>query len=248
MIWIGTSGWVYPHWQGRFYPTSMRAEEQLTFYAQRFPTVEINRSFYRQPDREQFAAWSRQALAAHPGFCFATKASRYLTHLKKLLDTERGIERLMEAVSGLGAALGPILFQLPPHWRANAERLERFVAALPPNHAYAFEFRDPSWYAPEILRILEQTGCAVVIPVAGDDPTPRSLPHIGPFAYIRFHWGAHGAGFSDDELRFWASRMAEDSAHGRDAYIYFNNDTEGHAITDAERMRALLEGRVPLAR
>ncbi len=245
MIWIGTSGWVYPHWQGRFYPSDLRPAEQLAYYARHFPTVEINRNFYHQPGRAQFAEWARQARAVHPDFCFAVKASRYLTHLKKLLDTDRGISRLMEAVGGLGTTLGPLLFQLPPHWRANAERLERFVAALPPGHAYAFEFRDPSWYQPAIFRILERAGCALVIPIAGDDPTPRSLPMLGPFAYLRFHFGARGTGFGDDELRLWADHIEAESANNRDVYAYFNNDPDGHAIFDAERLHALLEGRVP---
>ncbi len=247
MIWIGTSGWAYPHWQGPFYPADLRPSEQLTYYARHFPTVEINRSFYRQPSREQFARCASQVQAVNPQFCFAVKASRYLTHLKKLLDTDRGISRLMDAVGGLGTALGPLLFQLPPHWRANAERLRRFVAALPPGHAYAFEFRESSWYQPDIFRILEDAGCALVIPIAGVDPTPRSLPTLGPFAYLRFHFGAHGTGFADDELRFWADRLAAEASDHRDAYVFFNNDPDGHAIVDAERLHTLLEGRVRLA-
>lgn len=247
MIWIGTSGWVYPHWRDRFYPSDLQVEEQLAFYARHFPTVEINRSFYRQPDRKQFEAWAQQALTVHPGFCFAVKASRYLTHLKKLLDADRGIARLMDAVAGLGEALGPILFQLPPHWHANAERLERFIAALPSGHAYAFEFREPDWYQADILHILEHSGCALVIPIAGDDPTPRSLPSPGPFAYFRFHQGAHGTGFGDDELHSWADRIAAETANKRDVYAYFNNDPDGHAVTDAKRLRELLQGRAPLA-
>jgi uncharacterized protein YecE (DUF72 family) len=246
MIWIGTSGWVYPHWRGRYYPPDLRVEEQLTFYAGHFPTVEINRSFYRQPDRTQFTAWARQALAVHPGFRFAVKASRYLTHLKKLLDTDRGISRLMDAVAGLGTALGPLLFQLPPHWHANAERLERFIAALPLGHAYAFEFREPSWYQPDTLHILERSACALVIPIAGADLTPRALPSPGPFAYYRFHYGVQGTGFGDDELRFWADHIAA-VKNKRDVYAYFNNDPDGHAVADAERLRALLEGKVSLA-
>jgi uncharacterized protein YecE (DUF72 family) len=247
MIWIGTSGWVFPHWQGRFYPPELPEAELLAYYARHFSTVEINRSFYRQPSREQFAAWARQAVAVHPGFRFAVKASRYLTHLKKLLDTGSGISRLMDAVGGLGAALGPLLFQLPPRWHSNAERLERFIAALPSGYLYAFEFREPSWYQPDILRILEHHGCALVIPIAGSDQAPRSLPTLGPFAYLRFHWGAHGTGFGDEELRFWAERMTTMAAAGRDVYAYFNNDPDGHAIADAQRLRSLLEGKVALA-
>ena len=118
MIWIGTSGWVYPHWVERFYPPDLPAQDQLAYYAQHFPTVEINRSFYRLPTRDQFRSWAEQT-AAHPGFLFAVKASRYITHLKKLRDVDEALDRFIDAVAGLGKQLGPCLYQLPPHWRAD---------------------------------------------------------------------------------------------------------------------------------
>src|SRR5215469_18585401 len=121
MIWIGTSGWVYPHWAGRFYPTDLHEHDWLTYYARYFSTVEINRSFYRLPTNEQFHAWARQRVS-HPAFLFAVKASRYITHLKKLKDPQEAITRLMASAHGLGEHLGPFLYQLPPNWRANPQR------------------------------------------------------------------------------------------------------------------------------
>ncbi len=239
MILIGTSGWVYPHWEGRFYPSELPAREWLRFYARHFPTVEINRSYYRLPTREQFATWVRQA-DDDPGFVFAVKASRYLTHMKKLRQPRESLDRLIAAADGLGARLGPFLYQLPPHWRADAPRLADFLAAVPKDYRAAIEFRDPSWYRPEILRLLEDAGVALVEVVGGALPTPPSAPPIGPFRYVRFHSGAHSIGVSDEELLPWAERLAADARRRRDAYVYFNNDPEGHAILDAQRLMALL--------
>ncbi|QBD78927.1 DUF72 domain-containing protein [Ktedonosporobacter rubrisoli] len=244
MIRIGTSGWVYPHWVGSFYPPELAASEYLAYYARHFPTVEINRSFYRLPTREQFCTW-REQLWEHPGFCCAVKASRYITHMKKLQNVEEGVSRLYTAAQGLGELLGPFLYQLPPHWHANPSRLAQFVASLPPHHLAAFEVRDATWFQgenPEQLRsILDKTGLALAIAVGGSCPTPLDLPTIGSFDYVRFHHGAHSIGLSEDELNFWARRLARASSHGRDLYIYFNNDPHGYAIRNAQRLRELLQ-------
>ena len=242
MIWIGTSGWVYPHWNGRFYPLDLPARDQLTYYARYFPTVEINRSFYRLPTREQFRAWTEQ-IAAYPDFLFAVKASRYITHMKKLLHPEEAISRLVQSAEGLGKHLGPFLYQLPPHWHADPTRLEQFISLLPRDQLAAFEFRDPSWFQPEMLktltRILDNAGCALVIAIGGALPTPLDAPLIGPFRYLRFHGGAHGIGLSDEELTFWANRL---KAYPQDCttYAYFNNDPEAYAVKNALRLRELV--------
>ncbi len=243
MIWIGTSGWIYPHWVGRFYPPDLAVHDHLSYYARHFPTVEINRSFYRLPTHEQFQRWAEQT-SAHPGFRFAVKASRYITHMKKLKDVEEGIARLIASASGLGEQLGPFLYQLPPRWRANPARLEQFIAGLPHQQPAAFEFRDPTWFQPESIaalqRLLPTSNCTLVTSIGGSLPTPLELPAIGSFRYLRFHNGSHGPGLSEAELDFWARRLSASAAEGCDTYVYFNNDPGACAIHDALRLRELL--------
>jgi uncharacterized protein YecE (DUF72 family) len=244
MIWIGTSGWVYPHWRGRFYPADLPVRDQLAYYARTFSTVEINRSFYRLPTYDQFQSW-REQVQAQVGFRFAVKASRYITHMRKLQHAEEGVTRLYSAAAGLGEHLGPMLYQLPPRWHANPSRLEEFLTLLPHDREAAFEFRDASWLQADTLLQLrapfEQAGAALALSVGGSCPTPLELPAIGPFCYVRFHHGSHGIGLTDDELTCWAKRLAVESAGGREVYAYFNNDAEGYAIVNALRLRQLLE-------
>jgi uncharacterized protein YecE (DUF72 family) len=235
VLWIGTSGWVYRDWAGHFYPPELPASAWLAFYAREFPTVEINRSYYRLPTEAQFRAWAAQV---PPGFCFAVKASRFLTHMKKLRDPEEPLARLTGAAGGLGGKLGPYLYQLPPHWRADPARLAHFVALLGGQRA-AFEFRDPSWETAAVYDILAAAGCALAIGVRGGEPAAEAAPLVGPFGYIRFHHGGTGVGFTDEELRPWAERLAGESAAGREVYVYFNNDPGGHAIADARRLREM---------
>lgn len=243
-IWIGTSGWVYPHWRECFYPPQLPLQEQLCYYAQAFPTVEINRSFYRLPTFEQFQTWATQ-VAPSPGFQFAIKASRSITHLKKLKDAQESVTRLLAAAKGLGEHLGVVLYQLPPHWHANPVRLEQFLTQLPPDIPAAFEFRDLSWFEPPMLPRVEQllttAHAALALGIGGAYPTPPHVPQTGPFRYLRFHAGACGIGFTDAELSVWAERLAREAEAGHEAYVYFNNDAEGHAIADAQRLRGMLE-------
>lgn len=242
-VWVGTSGWDYPHWRERFYPSSLPARDQLAYYARHFPTVELNRSFYRLPTFEQFRSWAEQ-VAPVPDFRFAVKASRYLTHLKKLKEPQDSLNRLLAAASGLGAHLGMLLVQLPPHWRADAARLEQFLACLPAGVQAAVEVRDPSWFEPANLarleRLLSSAHATLVLGIGGPTPAPPDLPGMGPFRYVRFHAGASGIGFTDAELGTWAKRLAQEAQEGYESYAYFNNDAEGHAIQDAQRLRALL--------
>jgi uncharacterized protein YecE (DUF72 family) len=242
-IWVGTSGWVYPHWRGRFYPPHLPVQDQLSYYARFFPTVEINRSFYRLPTFEQFQDWTAQ-VASSPGFRFAVKASRFITHLKKLTGAEESVPRLLNAASGLGDHLSVFLYQLPPHWRADPARLEGFLAQLPPEYPAAIEVRDPSWFEPAMLSRLEQLLTAahatLAIGIGGASPTPPQIPGIGPFRYLRFHAGAAGPGFTDAELAFWAEWLTREAKADGASYAYFNNDAEGHAIADARRLREML--------
>src|SRR5579859_6115070 len=168
-LWIGTSGWVYKHWLGIFYPARMPSPQQLPFYAARFPTVEVNYSFYRLPERAVFETWREQT---PQGFLFAVKGSRYLTHMKKLKDPQEPLSRLMERAGGLGEKLGPILFQFPWTWAADRGRLAAFLEALRSYapQRFAFEFRHDSWLRPEIYSLLEEAGAALCLPVSPSMP------------------------------------------------------------------------------
>jgi uncharacterized protein YecE (DUF72 family) len=231
---VGTSGWHYAHWKDIFYPPEVKPADWLGFYARAFDTVEINNSFYRLPSRQVFEAWAR---TAPPGFVFAVKASRYITHRKKLKDPEQSLERLMENAAGLGKKLGVILFQLPPRWNSNPERLQGFIEALPRRHRYAFEFRDPSWLNEDVYRILSLSNCALCIADSHDRPGVRVL--TADFSFFRFHGGRLAGKYSRAELKDWASFAREVLDGGRDLYAYFNNDTHGFAVENARLFRRL---------
>ena len=236
-LWIGTSGWVYKHWQGVFYPPKLDGERQLPFYAERFTTVEVNFSYYRLPERSTFENWRRQT---PDGFCFAVKGSRYLTHMKKLKDPVEPLERLMDRATGLEEKLGPVLFQFPRQWRLNLERLQTFMSALEPYapQRYTFEFRHASWLAPAVYETLERAGAALCLPVGWD--IPLDVQTTTSWTYIRMHGGEQTIGFGDRELAAWADRLRSFLDRGLDVYVYFNNDPDGHAIRDAQRLRAML--------
>ncbi len=235
-IWIGTSGWVYPHWRKRFYPDRLPARAQLGYYASHFPSVELNNSFYRQPTMEQFGRWARQV---PDGFLFAVKASRYITHLKRLAVEQSSVDRGVEAARGLGGKLGPILFQLPPSWECDRARLEAFLAMLPTRERFAFEFRHPSWLAPSVSELLRGHGVALCIP---DHPSlPQRLEATADFVYVRMHQGARSVGYSRPALRQWADRIGSWRRRQLDVYVYFNNDAGGRAIRDAQALAALVE-------
>jgi uncharacterized protein YecE (DUF72 family) len=235
-LWVGTSGWVYPHWRGIFYPPKLPGYQQLAYYAARFDSVEVNYSFYRLPERGVFERWRQQA---PPRFLFAVKGSRYLTHLKKLKEPAEPLGRLLERAGGLGEKLGPILFQLPPNWPLDLERLTRFIEALQayPTQRFALEFRHPSWLSPSVYALLERGGVALCLPIS--PKVPLELRLTAPWTYLRFHVGQQGWGFTDAELAIWSQRLAIFRAAGQDCYVYFNNDPGGHALRDAERLRQM---------
>jgi uncharacterized protein YecE (DUF72 family) len=236
-LWIGTSGWVYRHWEGIFYPPSLPPGGHLSYYAARFPSVEVNFTFYRLPERDVFEAWRRQTPA---GFLFAVKGSRYLTHMKKLRDPDEPLSRLMERASGLEEKLGPLLFQFPHTWRADIGRLRAFLAAAGSDapRRLAFEFRHASWLVPPVYAALEEAGAALCLPV---HPTiPLDVRLTAPWTYIRMHGGRAGIGYDDEELASWAGRIDAFLHGGTDVYVYFNNDPQGHAVRDAARLRRRL--------
>jgi len=230
---IGCSGWQYQHWRGDFYPAALPSAKWLEYYATRFDTVEINNSFYRLPEASTFRAWAERAPR---GFVYAVKASRYLTHMKKLTDPADPLNLFFSRARSLGRTLGPVLFQLPPRWPLNLERLATFLAALPRRRRHAIEFRDPSWYTAEAVALLERYHVALVL---HDMPGSASgQRHVGPFVYVRFHGPQkYGGRYSDAALENWATWLAACARSGRAVFAYFNNDTGGHAPRDAERLR-----------
>jgi len=234
---VGTSGWHYGHWREVFYPVGLRAEEWLSFYARHFDTVEINNSFYHLPSREVFESWARKAPA---GFLFAVKASRFITHMKKLKDAAEPLSGFLGNAGGLGGKLGPVLFQLPPRWRRNPDRLEGFLGKLPQGHRYAFEFRDESWLHPETYRLLERFNCALCVASSPSFPSARKI--TADFTFLRFHGGEilYGSKYSREELRKWAAFTRSVLKEGCDVYAYFNNDAYGYAVEDARLFRELV--------
>jgi uncharacterized protein YecE (DUF72 family) len=235
---IGCSGWQYKHWRGDFYPADLPAHQWFEHYAATFDTVEINNSFYRLPERHTFAAWARRA---PPRFEFAVKASRFLTHMKKLKDPEEPIDRLFSRMSALKSHLGPVLYQLPPGWTVNVERFQHFVRVLPDGVRHVVEFRDPSWYDPAICRLMRAHRVALCL---HDMPGSATGKHpTSPFVYIRFHGSGtkYGGGYSDARLRGWAEWLNARRDEGCDVYAYFNNDIGGHAPRDAVTLRQALE-------
>jgi len=235
---VGCSGWQYKHWRGDFYPAELPLSRWFEHYAERFDTVEINNSFYRLPERATFVAWGRRAPMR---FVFAVKASRFLTHMKKLKDPEEPIDRLFTRMRGLGPHLGPVLYQLPTGWKVDVERFRTFLAALPRGVRHVVEFREPTWYAPEIRALMERHGVAMCLHDMPGSATGKE--RVGPFVYVRFHGATrkYGGGYSDDRLRAWAEWLNAQRDAGADVYGYFNNDVGGHAPRDAVTLRHVLE-------
>jgi uncharacterized protein YecE (DUF72 family) len=233
-IHIGCSGWNYTHWRGLFYLEESRQEGWFTRYASVFDTVEINNTFYRLPEAETFAAWRAQA---PDGFLYAVKANRYLTHLKKLKDAEEPLEKFFERVRRLEDHLGPILYQLPPRWRLNLQRLESFLDLLPSDLTHVLEFRDQSWIVEDVFQLLRERNVSFC---AHDMPgleVPRRAE--GPIAYVRLHGteGRYRGGYQEPALRSWLGWIREQSRGGREVYVYFNNDIDAQAVRDARRLK-----------
>jgi uncharacterized protein YecE (DUF72 family) len=239
-VWIGTSGYVYPHWRkGVFYPAGLKQREELGFYAARFPTVELNNPFYRLPTPEMFLRWRE---TTPEDFRFAVKASRYITHIKRLHDVAQEVALFMDRAVLLGPKLGPVLFQLPPNQQLDLPRLDNFLQLLHNEQQWVVEFRHPSWHTNEVYRLLASRAVALCIPVGGGLEPDRIT--TAPFTYIRMHRGQEPAGgFRKEELRTWSNRIRALAEAGKEVYLYFNNDWEGFAIRDAFVMEQLLVNR-----
>ena len=247
---VGCSGWQYKHWAASatatpdqeefFYPAGLPQKRWFAHYALTFDTVEINNSFYRLPEAATFARWREQA-PRH--FLYAVKASRFLTHMKKLKDPEDPLFRFFENARQLGPRQGPILYQLPPRWPVNIERLETFLRTLRrvarqlrirPYHA--MEFREPTWYDERVFDLLRRYDVALCLHDMQGSATGKMA--IGPFIYVRFHgWTKSSGRYSDERLDEWADWLSERVADGMDVFAYFNNDVGGHAPRDAVRLR-----------
>ncbi|MEV5704409.1 DUF72 domain-containing protein [Actinoallomurus sp. NPDC052274] len=230
---IGTSGWQYKHWRDVLYPTGMPQRVWLERYTECFDTVENNNAFYRLPSREVFAGWRERT---PPGFVMAVKASRYLTHIKRLKDPEEPVDRLMNAAGGLGDKLGPVLVQLPPTLQVDVERLTRTLRRFPAGVRVALEPRHPSWWTDEVRELLIRHGAALCwADRLGRPLTP--LWRTTDWGYLRFHEGAATPWpeYGDQALRSWVRRLAETWDDEQDVYVYFNNDPGGAAVRDAGR-------------
>lgn len=250
---VGCSGWNYKHWRGPVYPPEIPARLWFDHYAALFDTVEINNSFYRLPDPSTFAAWRERA---PENFLYAIKASRFLTHLKRLIEPEEPVTRLFEHARELGEKFGPILYQLPGSFHRDLPRFDHFLSILPRTIGeiggepsaralqHTIEFRNPSWYVDETYSVLKSHAIALCIhDKAGSAITS---PIDSPFVYVRFH-GPGGRYFGRYERRRvadWADRLAEQWRGGRDVYAYFNNDPEGMAVFNALEMREELSLRL----
>jgi len=235
---IGTSGWHYEHWLGPFYPPELKAQDMLRFYCQRLRTVEINNSFYHLPAPETFRLWKRQTPR---DYIFAVKASRYITHMKKLRDPEASLEKFLLHIGELGKKLGPVLFQLPPRWRRDALRLRDFLQALPKDHLCAFEFRDPSWFHPETYSLLEQHRAAFCVYDLAGQQSP-SVRTAG-FGYLRLHGptpvpyaGRYTRAQVQAWLRLGVGWLEQDA---QEVFVYFDNDQAGYAAINALELQQL---------
>jgi uncharacterized protein YecE (DUF72 family) len=235
---IGCSGWNYAHWRERVYAKGLPARRWLEHYATLFDTVEVNTTFYRLPKRSAVAGWVEQTAES---FLFAVKASRYLTHLKRLTDMESGVGRFYERIEPLvdSGKLGPVLWQLPENFHRNDERLASALEHLPPGR-HCFEFRHASWFDDDVYTLLRKRGVALVI---GDHPKRPFQTHelTADWTFVRFHYGHRGrnGNYSERELEEWRRRIAAWRAKV-DVYAYFNNDWEGYAVKNALWLRKRL--------
>lgn len=238
---IGTSGWHYMHWVNRFYPAHSSAAMMLQYYVQHFDTVEVNNSFYRLPESSTFRSW-RDAVPS--SFRFAVKTSRFITHNKKLNDPENVLGKFLPRAEALGATLGPVLFQLPPRWKVNVERLHSFLSALPRKHHYTFEFRDPTWNTPAVYELLRTHNAAYCIYELNGFLS--SLELTANWTYVRLHGpeGKYQGSYPHRTLSEWARRIAQWSTRLNAIYVYFDNDDSAYAPQNALELKRLVRQRL----
>jgi len=235
-IHIGTSGWHYDHWRGSFYPETIPKREWLSYYSRRFPCVELNSSFYRLPEAGTITSWVEQTPAS---FIFIIKASRLITHMKKLRECETVCAHFYEVIKTFGDKLGPVLFQLPPHWRINPDRFLEFLAILPARQRYVFEFRDQSWCCDEIYQLLTRHNMATCL----TDFAGMNLQDVvtADFVYVRLHGpsGDYRGTYPHRELKNWAAKIKQWQLQRKEVYVFFNNDEAAYATANAAELMEL---------
>jgi uncharacterized protein YecE (DUF72 family) len=239
VYYVGTSGFSYTHWRGAFYPEKLPQARWLEHYARQFPTVEINNSFYRLPSEKTFQSWSERTPA---GFLFAVKASRFITHLRRLHDVQAPLETFLSHARNLNEKLGPVLYQLPPSMGRDEGLLEAFLAILPRDLQHVIEFRRQDWYEERVYAAMRGSNVALCIHDMGQSKSP--LVATADFTYVRFHGttGRYTGNYSDEQLEDWATRIRQlaSSNNPKIVYIYFNNDIAGHAVNNARALAQLL--------
>jgi len=237
-ILIGTSGWHYESWRGPFFPKGLPLKNQLAYYASQFPTTELNGVFYRTPSLNAVKSWQAQS---GEDFVFAWKASKFITHWKRLSNNSvNSLALIEERMSLLGKKAGPILFQLPPNFEADADRLASFFKLLPRKRRYSFEFRHPSWYQPHILKLMSKRNIALCLSDHHDAPAPWR--RTADFLYVRGHGpgGRYKGCYPSQTLSEWARRIRSWKKQGCDVFVYFDNDQKSAAPADARELKRLL--------
>ncbi|HET7886720.1 MAG TPA: DUF72 domain-containing protein [Bradyrhizobium sp.] len=235
---IGTSGWHYDSWRGPFFPSDLALKNQLQYYAGQFQTTELNGVFYRTPSLDAVKAWRAQT---GDDFIFAWKASKFITHWKRLSNNSvNSLALIEERLAVLGNKAGPVLFQLPPNFEADVDRLNSFFRLLPKRRRYSFEFRHPSWYEPAIMKILSRRNAALCLSDHHDAPAPWK--RTADFVYIRGHGpgGRYKDHYSQQALSAWAARIKSWKKQGCDVFVYFDNDQKSAAPADALKLKQLV--------
>lgn len=242
---IGTSGFHYKHWIGRYYPADIAQGKMLEHYVRDFDSVELNNTFYQLPNESSFNAWRD---STPRDFLFAVKGSRFITHMIKLKDAQRGLENFLPRAERLRSKLGPILWQLPPRWNVNVERLEEFLSLLPRKHRYAFELRNETWMTGEVLGVLRKYNAAFCIYELAGYHSPIEL--TADWTYIRLHGPTqykYQGSYSDAQLATWAERIKTWSKKLKAIYVYFDNDDRAFAVENALTLKKMLTKRAKRA-
>jgi uncharacterized protein YecE (DUF72 family) len=234
---IGTSGWFYQHWTERFYPKNLQKSEWFKYYCEHFDTVEVNNTFYHLPKQKTVENWQR---LSPKNFLFAVKASRFITHIKRLQNIDEPLGRFFEIVKLLKSKLGPILFQLPPSMAKNIELLSEFIQKLPKNKDYVFEFRNQSWYSDDIYELLDKNNVGICVHDMPGNVSPKVV--TGKIIYIRFHGlsGRYEGNYSKKMLKDWADWINENKEMVKDIFAYFNNDCNAYAVFNAKTLKQIL--------